>query len=414
VLYDDPAVLSYLISLKFTLNDNDSLGRSPLHYAALLQNVTLANILTDAGADVNQQDADGQTPMDIAQRLNNIEIIHLLTLKNAVRGKSNATSSVKINLAPFGGYDYAAISPKNKFILTSTYHTLRIWDVGSGKILKEYILDNSIESAKFSPDEQFIVAKTADRLILIEVATGKEVRTIFDETIWTPIQKTDEDGMTWDTLVEFPQYSDICFSPTGFLLAYIHGNKIKLVDLKNGALINSCFWNPESGMTTVRFSPDGRIIVSGGQDGTTRLWNPETGEKIQFYNQNESEVVSVCVSPDGQQVLTGSNDSIMRLWDILSRKELCRFHLNNNRIDVSFSSDGKYAQSSAHDLQNGSVKIWDLRSKAELKSLKIYPFVNNGFDNKEASVSPRWRFLFAKSVEAVRLPAQRCKDRKRL
>ncbi|MEL7401069.1 MAG: hypothetical protein AAFN68_10925, partial [Pseudomonadota bacterium] len=71
-----------------------------------------------------------------------------------------------------------------------------------------------------------------------------------------------------------------------------------------------------SAVYSVSFSLDGQRIVSGGDDGTVRLWDAQTGNAIgQPLKGHEAEVHSVSFSPDGQHIVSGSNDGTLRLWD---------------------------------------------------------------------------------------------------
>jgi eukaryotic-like serine/threonine-protein kinase len=63
------------------------------------------------------------------------------------------------------------------------------------------------------------------------------------------------------------------------------------------------------------FSPDGRTVISGSEDGTARLWDADSGMSIGSPLRHREPVVAVAFSPDGKTVLTGSDDHVARLWD---------------------------------------------------------------------------------------------------
>ena len=85
-------------------------------------------------------------------------------------------------------------------------------------------------------------------------------------------------------------------------------------------------WNVETGtqiqvltghtnwVSSVAFSPDGKLLASGSYDNTIRLWNVETGEPIQVLAGHTTGVISVAFSPDGKLLASGSDDHTIRLW----------------------------------------------------------------------------------------------------
>jgi hypothetical protein len=111
-------------------------------------------------------------------------------------------------------------------------------------------------------------------------------------------------------------------------------------------------------VTSVAYSPDGTYVLSGGEDGTLKLWETATGREVRTFTGHKAGVTSVAFSPDGATAVSGSNDSTLRLWDVASGKELrATDGLGWKIAGVAFSADGKFVASAADDNQ---VKLWSV------------------------------------------------------
>ncbi|MBC7979034.1 MAG: hypothetical protein H7Y36_00555 [Armatimonadetes bacterium] len=122
-------------------------------------------------------------------------------------------------------------------------------------------------------------------------------------------------------------------------------NKIGFVDAVNSAC----------------FSPDGTLLVTGGNDGAARIWNVATGEP-QFALMHPvregaryAMVSNVSFSPDGSSILTSSD--MIRIWDFKTRKELVRFQGGSG---AKFDPTGRYVLSVNSEKKNATV--WNAKT----------------------------------------------------
>jgi len=68
------------------------------------------------------------------------------------------------------------------------------------------------------------------------------------------------------------------------------------------------------GVTSVTFSSDGTLLVSGSRDNTVKLWDVQTGGVIKTFHDHIGEVWSVSISADHTTIASGGG--AVCLWDI--------------------------------------------------------------------------------------------------
>jgi WD40 repeat protein len=118
----------------------------------------------------------------------------------------------------------------------------------------------------------------------------------------------------------------------------------------------------------VAFSPDGKLVVSGSDDNTVRLWDAATGAARQTLQGHSESVRSVTFSPNGKLMVSGSDDNIVRLWDAATgvARQMLEGH-SGWVSSVAFSPDGKLVVSGSDD---NIVRFWDAATGAARQTLE--------------------------------------------
>jgi WD40 repeat protein len=110
-------------------------------------------------------------------------------------------------------------------------------------------------------------------------------------------------------------------------------------------------------VNAVAWSPDGKRIASGSDDGTVQVWDATDGGNVYTYKGHSWLVVSVAWSPDGKRIASGSRDKTVQVWDATNGDNPFTYRGHNDFVDaVAWSPDSKWIVSGSYD---GTVQVWD-------------------------------------------------------
>jgi WD40 repeat protein len=130
--------------------------------------------------------------------------------------------------------------------------------------------------------------------------------------------------------------------------------------------------------TCVVFAPDGKTFITGGADGTIRVWSVETGEQLNLLQKPGLSVSSIRFTHGGQQLAVQfSADGVIRFLDVSTLKEIGNTPFSN-RHQFAFSRDGKLLATS--DFAN-NVTVSEVENelpKLELTDASIFEFRPDG------------------------------------
>ncbi len=286
--------------------------------------------------------------------------------------------------------------------LVSTGGFVKCWDVATGMMLGQHGGAGAFTSLALHPDGKWVYCSEIDGL------SGALINL-------PGLKRQPDSGLRESKFFREPQGISVAtFGPKGDLLAFgTHGGGIHVWDYSNKSKQLSKRGHQHT-VSALSASPDGRTLLSCGDDNTLRRWDLTRAGEHKILDKPELPLNDVAISPDGKKYVTsasfwdhvsdmgivwnnatgkrlfsieppgkvfrfayspdgkalaGCNDftGCVHLWDAANGKELHRFPKIGGCPDrPSFSGDGKLLAAATHDTK--VVKVWDVASGKEVHS----------------------------------------------
>lgn len=150
----------------------------------------------------------------------------------------------------------------------------------------------------------------------------------------------------------------VAFSPDGKIIVSGSDDRTLRLWQLDGTPIGQPFYGHQASVGSVAFSPDGKIIASGSDDGTVRLWKLDGTPISQPFYGHEDAVWAIAFSPDGKTIVSGSADRTLRFWQLNGTPIGQPFRGHEDYVrSVAFSPDGNTIVSGSYDR---TLRLWQL------------------------------------------------------
>lgn len=316
-------------------------------------------------------------------------------------------------------------NPINNILVSSHWDTsVRVWDISAdstdyGKTIDQTMQQNEevVIAMDYSPDGNYLATSRLDGVIQIwsSVPTSQEIGVTLlsqPEAHSRHVRGLDfnSDGslmasgsldntiLIWDTALESKSFgepvappfsassehasiSDVEFSPDNKYLASANGTQFAIqiwnIDQTSsdfGTPVGDPFRGHEAQVWVVDYSPDGKIIASGGADATIILWDSEISSSqfgkplISPLKGHSTSIEDLKFTPDGKFLASGGYDHTIRLWNVDPAspgfgESLCQPMETYNKLihSIAISPDGKKLASTS----GSEIILWDIDSASQ-------------------------------------------------
>jgi WD40 repeat protein/serine/threonine protein kinase len=260
-----------------------------------------------------------------------------------------------------------------RFVTAGWDRTLRSWDTTNGAQLAEFA-PHTDDVYAVSSNNNLIASASADgTIVVIDIETNETRYSLADHT--APVHSID-------------------FSPDGrFLLSGGDDTRIILWSMDTGEIEREFTGGHRDGVLSVAFSPDGTRAVSGSRDSTAIIWDVQTGEPINRLFGHTFQILSVAFSPDGRQIVSAARDFRVIIWNTETGEVIRTFEAHNDWVfTAQFSPDGQSILSGGGE---NNLILWDVPSGQPLRTFEGHTsFIY------DAAFSPDGRYAISAAADS--------------
>ena len=137
-------------------------------------------------------------------------------------------------------------------------------------------------------------------------------------------------------------------------------------------------------VTSLVVTPDGKIIASGSDDCTIKLWDIETGECLKTLKGHSGLIHSLAITLDGKQIISGSLMET-KIWDLQSGK--CLKNIIQKQYATIFTNDDYITSFQVISSDGNTIASVNYYEEVRVWNQEDFSFISKFYTN--VGTSPR-------------------------
>ncbi|BBM86611.1 protein kinase domain-containing protein [Candidatus Uabimicrobium amorphum] len=247
---------------------------------------------------------------------------------------------------------------------------IKVWDIHSGQLM----FSSSGNLIKITPDGRLAIYPGQNHALLVWDLNRKQlVHTLSGHTEQILSIETSPDGL--------------------FVISGSKDKTLKVWNVENGQCVHTLSGH-KSDVTSINIVPNGSLAISCSSawlappnykivrpafyDTTLRIWDIKSGQLVHELSGHTGHITSIAFTRDGRLMVSGSRDKTLRIWDLESGQCMCTLCGHEYGTEVVIAENGNFAISEEYyntnetdetvsSISQGNWFVWNL----EIETTKI-------------------------------------------
>jgi serine/threonine protein kinase len=242
----------------------------------------------------------------------------------------------------------AASSDLGRWIVSAgTDGTLRVWNAGSGALVRTIELDEGAPTALAVGNRRALAGHKGGTIVLWDLEKAEKIGTF--------------------QLGHSAAITSLAFTADAHVFAAAaQDGSVALFETRLPSAPSMLLEGRDGAGMIITASESRGFVASAGADRTVRLWRTETHSLARTYRGQGGEIAALSISSDGRYLAAAISDGSIRVWSSSSSRAIRTFKAHQARVGaIAFGPDRLLATAG----DDGKVKVWNLRAARVVRTL---------------------------------------------
>ena len=244
-------------------------------------------------------------------------------------------------------------SPDGKTLAVGKYQWVEIWDLETQRVIYTYEPHTGeVRSLTFSSDGETLYTSSG------LASRSGEVR-VWDVSSEKLIKSLEIHGDTIESISLSPHNTTLVTASMDEYSAVIDLTRLEDADFSIDTQVSKWLTQHVGRVLCTLYHPDGTYFVTGSEDKTIKVWDPNSLSVLVNLDANDDAVYSLAYSAEEGVIVSGSADNTVRTWRVTSAGSGGEVAMRRSSLEMTGTLVREYNghQGAVYSVDSGLVSL---------------------------------------------------------